>query len=196
MRQRHLTLTVVGALAACLLVPQSAIANDEPGTRLPTLSDVRDEARLVPSGSRLGAQEGDSPDGMSPNASTGVKQSPAGCVGYTDYPHSSNGKVATTSGPYASVHGRTKCNSNVTTVTARAEVWKKVWHGNHRLLVGDLASRKNNRNSGDSTPHYNCKGTGKAWYVGITNHSSLEGGTWYTARSIEYGTQNKSEFTC
>ena len=85
---------------------------------------------------------------------------------------------------------------NVTTVTARAEVWKKVWHGNTQLLVGNLSSYNNDRHSGDSTPHYYCVGTGKAWYVGITNHSSLESGKWYTARTIEYGSQEKAEFTC
>lgn len=208
--RRRFALSMAAAIGLCLAVPVTATAAVTPpaGEAVEVVA-VQDEAAapetvsdseedlppLLPSGSSLSGEQ-DTSGGIGPRAVGGIVASPAGCVGITDYPHSSNGKVGTKNGPYASVHGRTKCNTNVTTVTARAEVWKKVWHGNQRLETGTLASVSNFRNSGDSTPHYYCKGTGKAWYVGITNHSSLEGGKWYTARTIEYGTQAMSEFTC
>lgn len=153
------------------------------------------EPPLQPSGSPLGSQSESQPGDIAPAAVSG-KISPAGCVGITDYPHSSNGKIGTSNVPYASVHGRTKCDSQVSRVTARAEVWRKVWHGNQRLMYGALASNDRSTRSGDSSPHYWCKGNGTQWYVGITNHSSLEDGEWYTARTVEYGTREKSEFNC
>lgn len=134
-------------------------------------------------------------EGVTPQA-IGLELSPAGCTGITDYPHASNGVVATTFGPYASVHGRTKCNRNVEYVSARSEVWRKVWHGHQKLYTGKLASRSNARNSPDSTPHYYCGGQGTSWYVGYTNHTSIEGGKTYSARTKQEGTKAKSEFEC
>lgn len=148
---------------------------------------------MVPSGSSLSATSTASGGEVSIQASL---YSPGGCVGQTDYAHSSNGYVKTTYGPYASVHGRTVCVQPVALVTAKAEVWKKVWHGNTRLLVGPLVDRQWSRQSPDSAPHYYCGGQGTNWYVGITNHTSVEGGTTYTARTVQYGTRAVSEFEC
>lgn len=190
------TVVLVGAL----VVPTAAHADtppeDEPSAVPTGEGPVDEDAPFLPSGSSLSSTPAEVPEGQVAPMATTVTYSPAKCVGTTDYPHSSNGRIRTTNGPYASVHGRTKCQWEADRVTARAEVWKKAWHGNTHLLTGTLAARNYDYVSGDSKPHYYCVGKGKAWYVGITNHSSYEGGKWYTARTIEYGTQSMSEFTC
>lgn len=166
-------------LVGSLIAPATAGAEPTPVGETP----------LVPSGSSLSSTP--AADVAAPTA-----LSPARCVGHTDYAHSSNGAVKTRNGPYVSVHGRTNCADPVPIVRATAEVWKKVWHGNTRLFVGARAENTHSKSSGDSKPHYNCVGDGKAWYVGITNHSSFEGGKWYNQRTVQEGSQAVSEFTC
>lgn len=172
----------------------SATGVEEVASDVPRI-ERRSEPPLMPSGSSLGSPAQSEPGSLAP-AAVSKEYSPAGCKGYTDYPHSSNGYIKTDNGPYASVHGRTKCNAQVPRVTARAEVWRKAWHGNTRLFIGNEASQTKSKTSGNSTPHYNCVGDGTQWYVGITNHTSLEGGKLYTQRTVEYGTKEKSEFNC
>jgi len=175
---------------------EAPVDEGEPGPVPTGEGPIDEDAPFLPSGSSLATTPEEVPEGEVAPMSVSVRISPAKCVGQTDYPHSSNGRVRTTGGPYASVHGRTKCQWEADRVTARAEVWKKVWHGNTRLKTGPLAANNYDYESDDSTPHYYCEGQGKAWYVGITNHSSYEGGKWYTARTIEDGTQSMSQFTC
>lgn len=197
-RRRVLSIAGVALLLLTLATPaQAAPAHAAmppgalPGSFIPLGSPA-----LSSSGSPLGVGGSAGPNGSAQPSVVGVLVSPAGCVGITDYPHPSNGQYATNSGPMVSVHGRTKCNSAVTTVTAKSEVWKKVWRGYQRMMTGKVSSRNNSKTSYDSAPHYRCVGQGRQWWVGITNHSSLEGGRLYTTRTIEEGTSEKSNFQC
>jgi hypothetical protein len=114
-----------------------------------------------------------------------VVYSPAGCYGQTDWPHYPH--------PYMSDHGRTRCASMVQKVTAQTTLLRSRWYGWQTVLVGTTASRVNNTYSGDSSPHWRCdQGT---WYryKGQTSHTSLEGGTTYSAIT---SSENSTEIFC
>ena len=125
-------------------------------------------------------------------------RSPAGCEGSTAYPHSSNGKIRTSNGPYASVHGRTVCDRSVSRVSAQTSIYRTRWYGEQFMELGKLQEQYVSRTSKDSTPHYYCKGDGTHTYIGYTVSKSLENGTVFSAttRNGSGGASNMNRFTC
>jgi hypothetical protein len=111
------------------------------------------------------------------------KPSPAGCSGQTDYPHVSFNE--------ASVHGRTKCNSNVSSVQVVTTLYRDRWWG-WEYLQSDSNAKSNKKQSEDAHPHFNCRGTGTYTYVGRSQHASFENGETYSATTTQYSPNSLS----
>lgn len=109
--------------------------------------------------------------------STTQAVSPAGCKGYTRYPHWSY--------DYASVHGVTKCGYSVSKLWVGTSLTRQRWWGRQQLKFDD-SSTTNKSTSYDATPHYYCKGQGYYDYTGWSDHRSYEGGKTYfkSSRSV------------
>jgi hypothetical protein len=166
--RRSRSLAVAIGLLAIVAVPQAAYASS---------------ASMAPTGVAAGIT---------------VTPSPAGCFSQTDNPHSSNGKVRTSHGPYVSVHGRTECRKAVTSLSATTSIYRNRWYGEQLVLTGKTATSKGTWRSNDSTPHYLCSGQGTYTYIGYTTSSSIEGGKTYYAlsRNANGGKTNMNRFDC
>lgn len=152
----------VSAVVALLLlaVPTAASAVTPPPPGVPSGQTLTASATSTPSG------------GVHTNAVLGV--SPASCRGYTDYAH--------LSGTQSSVHGRTKCNFNVTELGVTTTDWNLAWFGWNALAT--LSShRVGANNSGDATPHAGCSSTTEQSFYGSSTHYSIESGNTYTGVS-------------
>lgn len=114
--------------------------------------------------------------------------SPAGCTGYTDYPHKSNSD--------ASVHGRTKCRVQVPYVEVTSLLRRDRWWGQQQVGSPRTSHRTNNPLSGDATPHYYCAGQGLYSYRGYSSHKSLENGRTYVASTSNWQLPGISQFWC
>lgn len=113
--------------------------------------------------------------------------SPAGCTGYTDYPHKS--------GTDASVHGRMECKYAVPYVSTATAIVRVHWYGLETLNTG-TAEKYNFWTSYDATPHASCLNSGSFDYKGFSAHRSVEGGVSYTSQTSNWRYPSPSHFTC
>ena len=124
---------------------------------------------------------------LSPSPDRVLETSPAGCKGYTDYPHKS--------GNDASVHGRTNCNYSVSSVSVTTTLKRDRWYG-LQTLASDPSSRTNSSRSYDATPHWYCYGTGTYTYKAYSSHTSVENGRTYYASTWNWQDPGVSRFNC
>ena len=120
-------------------------------------------------------------------ASVSSALSPAGCTGYTDYPHKS--------GTMASVHGRMICNYPVSYVVTSTSLTRDRWYGLETIAT-DTSGREVSSKSYDATPHATCLNEGTYSYRGFSSHLSSEGGVSYTSNTSNWQDPGVSRFAC
>lgn len=173
---KRLALTAVAVAVIASTPPQVARAEPAPGGPAPTVAAPSAFGQSTPEkGKEPTRSEGSAflaPRNVTGMSSLAAATSPAGCVGQTDYAHRS--------GDDASVHGRTECRYNVPEVRVATTLQRHRWWG-WESLASMTKSRTAFWTTYDATPHKSCYHEGQYIYRGISDHRSLESGTYYYA---------------
>lgn len=164
--------TVGGAQAAQVNAPAPPPVVFDTGAPVPSAPAVR---------------EGTTAAGSMSAQVTAAALSPAGCTGYTMYPHKS--------GTQASVHGRMVCNYAVSYVGTTTVLTRDRWWGLEELNR-DTSARNNSKTSYDATPHWTCLNVGTYSYRGYSAHRSIENGVSYTSNTSNWQIPGVSRFAC
>lgn len=171
-------------ITALLLTTGIGSANAAPDDSLSDeqISSYQQSSELSPSIKAGG--DGGKKDSIG-TMSVPMSGNPYGCYGQTDYAHPHY--------PYASVHGRTKCNLNSpSTLSVTTDLRKLGWFGEWTSMASHSSSTSYKLTSNDAHPHWNCTGWGSQAYKGTSSHYARIGSTDYYA----YTAGSEARFSC